>query len=276
MAEFFLTALGAASSTLKVAESSRSMFSKMDMILRYLKQGNVRVIIFGAGGTGKSTLEQVLIGNESKLIPDYQESLTIEKSKMKGDVIGSFLTAPGQENRIAKDWGELYAMLKDNKVKGIINVVSYGYHSVPFSLNNFQNHPLYETGMNKEDFLMLYCKKQRGREIELLERLKTRLIDTPKKIWMLTLVTKQDLWWSQREEVKKHYLESRYNKIIQEIVYEKGNQNFHHEYLSASLIINNFRMGNEMMLKTVEGYDRVVQLLHLNQLVNTVGSYIRQ
>jgi hypothetical protein len=88
---------------------------------------------------------------------------------------------------------------------------------------------------------------------------------------MLTLVTKQDLWWDRRAEVKDHYEQGDYSSVIERIRKERGTQGFDHDYLSASLEIVNFATkadGN--LATTVAGYDQRLQAAHLGVLHDRV------
>lgn len=120
-----------------------------------------------------------------------------------------------------------------------------------------------------------------NRKQEEIERLKEIVI--PVKMakaiptLMLTLITKQDLWWEGREAVKSHYQNSAYNDVIKEIVETRGTANFSHEYLSTSLIINNFKSGANELLKPVSaGYDQALQFGHLNDVFKKIDSFCQQ
>ena len=82
------------------------------------------------------------------------------------------------------------------------------------------------------------------------------------KLWMIILVTKQDLWWSERAAIADYYEHGLYNKSIEEITNKRGQVNFPHEYHAASLIMNNFRSGDgEVLAQTTQGYDRLSSML---------------
>jgi hypothetical protein len=102
-------------------------------------------------------------------------------------------------------------------------------------------------------------------------------MDAKKKIWMITLVTKQDLWWKDRNEVRRHYMEGPYNEQIKEIANKRGQQNFAHEYLSASLVISNLGTGaGELLAPTTGGYDQNIQFANLRQLFDAVLNFVEK
>src|SRR5690348_877080 len=100
-------------------------------IINYVRLGKVRMIVFGLGGTGKTTLGELLKGDlkagaEAK---KYDLSLRTEEVSIKGKFVASLIIPGGQERRIINDWPALFQQLAAGESKGIINVVSYGHHS---------------------------------------------------------------------------------------------------------------------------------------------------
>jgi HD superfamily phosphohydrolase YqeK len=74
---------------------------------------------------------------------------------------------------------------------------------------------------------------------------------------MMTLVTKQDLWWQKRHLLKDYYQLGNYSESIQKIQNTLGQANFIHEYISASLLTENFAVANGEILAPVSaGYDQ--------------------
>src|SRR5438105_3279631 len=90
------TITSAAWSLYENREKLRPAFRK----LRYwLSHGRLRVPIFGAGGTGKTTLGQFLSGTftPGSGLGDYRESLPIEEFRLKEDIVCTLIVPPGQE-----------------------------------------------------------------------------------------------------------------------------------------------------------------------------------
>lgn len=78
------------------------------------------------------------------------------------------------------------------KIKLIIHVVSWGYHS--FEEFSYTQHRLYQSGMTLEEFLREYAAVCRNRELDVLRRIEPQLsIADQRKTIVITLVTKQDL-----------------------------------------------------------------------------------
>ncbi len=88
---------------------------------------------------------------------------------------------------------------------------------------------------------------------------------------MITLVTKQDLWWNHRHELSDHYRNGEYETLIQSIRNKRGSNKFIHEYLSASLVLENFVSGaKELLVPTTEGYDQRIKSANFVNLLRTI------
>lgn len=242
-----------------------------------LTRGTLRIAVFGPGGVGKSTLGKFITDdddNKTSLFK-YTESLDTETYSIPGDIVGKLIVPPGQERRIDIHWPELYRDLVQGRSRGIINVVSWGYHS--FETVGFEETKYYQPGMTKEQFVNVYLQARRDTEIKVIDELAPRLMDAKHKIWMITLVTKQDLWWKQRADVEKHYREGEYEKYIHSITQKRGERFFAHEYLSASLVMSNLVSGTgDLLAPTTEGYDQNIQLAHQLKLIEMIRSFARR
>ncbi|GBE75279.1 hypothetical protein myaer87_25060 [Microcystis aeruginosa NIES-87] len=253
----FVETIEAIGTGVGVIEISEKLFPTFKRIFNLLKNGELKIAIFGAGGTGKSTLGKLLSGEFelSGLLQTYQESISIEQYKLESNKIGSVIVAPGQKRR-EDTWDDLLRTLVGGKIKLIIHVVSWGYHS--FGEFSYTQHRLYQSGMTLEEFLREYAAVCRNRELDVLRRIEPHLsIADQRKTIVITLVSKQDLWWNNRLEVNKHYVEGAYEQLIQNIRNKRGANNFIHEYRSTSLVMENFLSGdNELLIPTTQGYDQ--------------------
>ena len=127
----------------------------------------------------------------------------------------SIVVAPSQKRR-EDTWDDLLRSLADGKIKLIIHVVSFGYHS--FGEFSYTQHRLYQNGMTIQEFLEVYTDDCRNRELDVLKRIEPHIsIADQKKTIFITLVTKQDLWWNNRLEVREHYSNGEYENLIQNI-----------------------------------------------------------
>ena len=272
----FIDTIDALSTGLGVIEISERIFPTFSRIFNLLKNGELKIAIFGAGGTGKTTLGKLLSGEFelSDLLQPYHESISTEYYKLDSNAVGSVIVAPGQERR-EDTWDDLLRSLAGGKIKLIIHVVSWGYHS--FGEFSYTQHKLYQSGMTPEQFVEEYAKDCRSRELDVLRKIEPHLsIADQRKTIIITLVTKQDLWWSNRLSVKQHYTNGDYNRLIEHIQNKRGSANFVHEYHSASLVMENLLSGtNELLVPTTQGYDQRLQLANLRIFLNTIESLFR-
>jgi type IV secretory pathway VirB4 component len=272
----FVESIEAIGTGIGVIEISEKLFPTFKRIFNLLKNGDLKIAIFGAGGTGKTTLAKLLSGEFelSGLLQTYQESISIEQYKLESNIIGSVIVAPGQQRR-EDTWDDLLRTLAGGKIKLIIHVVSCGYHS--FGEFSYTQHRLYQSGMTLEEFLREYTADCRNRELEVLRRIEPHLsIADQRKTIIITLVTKQDLWWNNRLEVSKHYVKGNYENLIQNIRNKRGANNFIHEYRSTSLVMENFLSGdNELLIPTTQGYDQRLKVANFRYFLKAIESLFK-
>ena len=272
----FVETIEAISTGVSVIKTSEKLFPTFKKIFNLLKNGDLKIVVFGAGGAGKSTLGKLLAGEFeiSGSLQTYQESISIEQYKLDSNALGLVVVAPGQERR-QDTWGDLLRFLADGKIKLIIHVVSWGHHS--FGGLSYTQHRLYKSGMTPDDFIEEYTKDCRHRELDVLRKIEPHLsIADQKKTIMITLITKQDLWWNKRLQVKEHYTNGNYERIIQDIRNQKGSSNFVHEYLSASLIMENLISGtNELLVPTTQGYDQRLKVANWKNFLTVIETLFK-
>lgn len=271
----FVETLEAISTAVSVAELSDKTFPTFKRLFKRITDGELAIAIFGAGGTGKSTLGKYLSGKleNSQLSSGYQESISIEKYILDSNVIGSAIVVPGQERR-QDSWDDLLRTISQGKISLIINVVSWGYHS--FGELSYQQSSLYKSGITNQEFLKIYTEEHRQEELQALTKIAPHLsvADSKKrKILLITLVTKQDLWWHDRLKIQDYYQKGEYENTIQAIRNKLGSSNFIHEYCSASLVLENFISGeNELLVPTTQGYDERLKFANLRNFLNVIES----
>lgn len=237
--------------------------------------GDVAPILFlGPGGVGKSTCAGLLCSADKAfeyLGSPYDESLGVEHYSLDGPA-ADVIVLPGQRHRRDVAWPELEASVADGSIRGVILFVSYGYHSI--GLASYRSHRLYKSGMEREEFLTEYLKASRQDELSVLERIASSLRRAPRPCWLLTVVTKQDLWWSEREDVSRFYSAGRFAGLLGEVQSTLGARNFRHELVYVTLTIRNFETGEgELLQANTAGYDdgrRVQALRGLYEMLDSL------
>jgi hypothetical protein len=260
-----ISALSLAEYTIEHEKNLKKQINKLRL---WLKRGKLSIAVFGPGGTGKSTLGLFLVG---KLPPGgtgaYRENLDLEECEIDG-LVCKLLVTPGQPRRRASHFPKLFRDISAGKTTGVINVVSYGFHSFE---NQLKANRLFTAGMTSEDFMKNYLVDRREEEIKLVKELVAGLSIAKGPLWMLTVVLKQDLWWDDRAQVEKYYKEGQYEQHIHSLLTKLGAENFSHDYLSASPIICNFATQDGLVLaKNTAGYDQPTQYANSAKLIYTV------
>ena len=77
----FVETIETVGTVVSVAELFDKTFPTFKRLFKRIKEGELAIAIFGAGGTGKSTLGKYLSGTleNNQLSSGYQESISIEK-----------------------------------------------------------------------------------------------------------------------------------------------------------------------------------------------------
>ncbi|MBX9580338.1 MAG: hypothetical protein K2X87_08530 [Gemmataceae bacterium] len=237
------------------------------------------ILIIGPGGVGKSTLGHFLSGQFDLLVHppgEYDESLDTEGFVLEpegDDGTGVRLVIPpGQEHKRAATWNDLYADIAGGKFRGVIVLNAYGYHSL--GKISYKQHKLHTRGKNV--FLEAFLGDRRVEELRVLRQLAPHLAANRQKMWLLTLVTKQDLWWDQRGVVEAHYRDGEWAAEVGKIAAQHGAVQFRHEFCFASLVIANFSTGAGELLRTnTAGYDHGGYVVHLRKLIEVFDSLRR-
>lgn len=234
------------------------------------EKGSPGILILGAGGVGKSTLGKLLAGEYDPLLDppgQYKESVGIEHYSLPDSPGVEVVVPPGQKHRRAATWSELLKTIAKGKYRGIILMSAYGYHSMS---TGYKASELFAG--NKEKFIEAFLKDRRKEEITILKELAAVLKTNPGKMWLLSVIAKQDLWYPERVKVGKHYSEGEYAKEIAAVVGHDPRQ-FRHEFAFASLAISNFTSATaESLRPNVEGYDHGMQIGTLRSLFETVDA----
>lgn len=254
---------------------------KLRWVVNRIIKGELKIVIFGAGGTGKSTLKDFLLHDQkssSKYASEYKESTAPERDRIdiKGDQPCWIIALPGQGRRVKAHWPEFLREISTGKIWLIINVVAYGYHS--FGSISYKDTEIYKqhSNISVTEFVELWRKDRLIEELNLMKELVPHINCANGVARMITLVTKQDLWWKQRQDVANYYMNGDYDRFIENIKTQRGQQHFIHEYLSASLAANNFRSGtHEDLAYTTAGYEQIIQQAHLVELANTISKIVK-
>lgn len=242
-----------------------------------LFEGKSVVVINGLGGAGKTTLQQILSGQKSigELDPTYQVSLSNEVTSVKGDYFTRLFTRPGQSDNLRYNDGKITtALMKADRIV-FINVVTYGYnslYSIPLS-----SVPGYSPGNTQGQTLSTYLDIQRRDEIQRLRDFCDLLKAIPegKKIEILTVVNKLDLWWNESDAVRNHYSSSEYANIVKDLITAKSSSFARHNIVPVCLILSNIRTSdNEVLAHPTAGFDILLQNINFKSFSRVVEKFL--
>lgn len=156
-----------------------------------------RVLVLGPTGTGKT----LFINSLTEAIPEAIDLMSrtefVERKHIKITKHPFiFVDTPGQAHHRPRRIQAIREEMKEG-IAGIINVVSFGYHeSRAVSIKG-----AIQDGRLDEAFL----KRQRDHEIRQLKEWSELLGGRESANWLITVITKADLWWDRREVVRAHY-----------------------------------------------------------------------
>ncbi len=170
-----------------------------------------RVLLMGCTGAGKT----VFLNSLSKdVVPQaidlMHRTRAIDRRRVK---ISSqpfiFTDVPGEDLKKSERIKAIRALAGERSgTLGIINVTAYGYHELR------QSKPLIEHGQVVDQ---VFLEARRQTEIEAVQEWTTLLCGREGAAgWLITLVSKADLWWSQRDTVLAHYEKGAYFQALGE------------------------------------------------------------
>ncbi|WNV09015.1 GTPase domain-containing protein [Tardiphaga sp. 709] len=158
-------------------------------------------LLLGSTGAGKT---QFLRSTNEIISPAISPAARTEFATVGrfeiNDSLFDLIDTPGQlEHRPRRD-AETKEAIKQ-KLHGIINFVSYGFHEYGVPLQDV---------ISGEQVKPEYLQEHQKREIDLIAEW-APLMSTE---WVLTVVTKADIWWDSRETVAQHYQGGAYQKRL--------------------------------------------------------------
>ncbi len=253
----------------RLLDNKEEINNLLNDLLKYLRT-SFDIIVFGIASTGKTTMGNFVNGKTTFMdLAIAERSINLEFFKFEESTnrIVNFIVTPGEERHEQANLIKFQEIIAQKKPFGLINVVSYGYQ--------FPKNLSYQEVVSEDKPLEDYLKERREMEIKSIEKLLPHIKTARNLSWMLTLVTKQDLWWDKRDEVKNYYQNGDYAKVITELKQVFGEHKpFIHEYISTSFVsLNVYSNDRKRIAAVVEGYDSAIQAAHWEQFIKTLNHF---
>ncbi len=173
----------------------------LDRLLGALRHKH-RVLVFGNSGAGKTQLIDSLTQTVPTVIDAMTrtEFVTAHRLRIEREPF-VFLDTPGQEQHVTQRREAIRESIK-TPTAGVLNVVSYGYDEGRLSI---------EDAIIDERISTEYLAARRERELAAIDEWAPLLIADSPETWLITVVTKADLWWDAHRQVINHYTKGPYD-----------------------------------------------------------------
>jgi len=165
-----------------------------------------RILILGSTGVGKTNLLTAIQETTPEAISHMNRTEFAQEHSLQ--ISGSpfiFIDTPGQISHDARRLEAIRSELGEESL-GVINVVCNGYHEYRTS----KMEALDSQGQADADYL----EKHRDIEIDAVNSWIGLLGSRHTTDWILTVITKADLWWHNQEQVFDHYENGPYANAI--------------------------------------------------------------
>ncbi|TXM76609.1 hypothetical protein FV218_06605 [Methylobacterium sp. WL69] len=157
------------------------------------------IVVVGASGTGKTALLRSLAGLPAYVRREDRTDEVISAKAKLGELYLNIIDTPGEKEHSSKREIAFRDLMRKKSV-GIINVVSHGYHEGKALLSDVVS----PENQIKESFL----QSRREVELGLINEWLGPLCGRGGAVqWVVTVVTKADLWWenSADQSVVRYY-----------------------------------------------------------------------
>jgi energy-coupling factor transporter ATP-binding protein EcfA2 len=255
--------------TIEGAAALKTAKAAIDLIILAEKQGWLdrlttalrkkhKVLILGSTGVGKTNFLESLTDLVPKAIEQMNRTEFAEKHSIKiAKQPFIFVDTPGQIEHQSRRIAAIRDAMRGD-IAGVINVVSYGYHEWRIG----QKSVFDASSAVREEFL----KQHREKELESLREWTTLLGGRETVGWLITVVTKADLWWHRQDEVFDYYRSGAYYAALGEA------QSLRPVVLEYCSVFHKF-YGTGLLSGTFDEADRVRARAHLlRQLLAAVGA----
>jgi energy-coupling factor transporter ATP-binding protein EcfA2 len=228
----------------------------LDSLVTALRKKH-KIILLGSTGTGKTNFVTSLTETIPNAIDIMNRTAVAQKYRVKIQKQPFiFIDTPGQLMHKSRRLAAIRQAMGSG-ISGIINVVSYGYHEYRIGSRD----AVKGDGTVSEAFL----EEHRQVEIESLREWVPILGGPEAAGWLMTVVTKADLWWDRRDEVMDYYQSGSYYQAL------SSAQSLHPVVLEYCSVFKKY-FGKARMSGVFDDPERVRAKAHLIQeLLAAIG-----
>ena len=193
---------------IKVLVSVHKWINKCIYIWNYCVHKPTKVLVLGVSGSGKTQFLNSFLG--IPMLEDNRTYVPVKKYYIfeNGRKI-QFVDLPGHAPYISTRQKYIDDITK-NKIKGIINVVNYGYNDAEVN-----DADVFKAGEN--EIKSAYLKNNRKNELNQLKEWLVRIHSESKPEWIVTIVNKADIWYEKKDDVMSYYEVGEYGKEFIEV-----------------------------------------------------------
>ena len=246
-----LTTLGAAARLWRIADD----VGLLKRVANFFKKKE-RIVVLGSTGSGKTNMLDSLAAAAALVEPisaQTRTTATDTREILVNDRPFVVIDTPGQQEHAPARQRVYREALAKPPVR-VINVVSFGYHEYATGSAD----ALDRDGQPREDWLM----RHRENELLALQEWLGLLGDRSSLEWVLTAVTKADLWWDKKDEVLDYYTNGAYADALR-----RSDPGIQHAVLPYCSVFHRF-YGKSRLPGTFDDQDRLTATRHfLEQLV---------
>jgi hypothetical protein len=231
-----------------------------------VRHGRPTFMVFGPGGTGKSTLKRFLETlSENDLNHEYVMSAIWEGGGINGRRFADVKVFPGQKDFRDGQIENHRQWFRGIRRPFIVLCCSYGYRAVDARYPFSRNAPQANDAARQEE--LTYVD-------EILSRI--RILCGFPKYKILLMILKQDLWWEEEKDVREFY-ETKYVPIITKFAEQSvGMPNVTYDIFPMCLIRSNLRDVNGNIIKNGSGlYDEEKRREHTVFFLHSLGNMLR-
>lgn len=176
-------------------------------LFNYYCRAPYQVAVFGTSGAGKTEFVRAILELPvEEREPDRTNFYKKHRLVFKDGRKIVFIDAPGH-NSYQQQRTEVTEFIAKRKIRGIINLVTYGYNDV----NESEGVTIFKVGDGiLPEVKAEYLNTNRENEMSQVEEWRRFVTSKNNVEWVVTVVNKADIWYDEKDNIIKYYQEGEY------------------------------------------------------------------